>query len=242
MRNFIVAIALAALASAGVTAQSAAPRAPAKPFVPGKTTWGDPNLQGIYTDKDENGMPLERPTQFDGTTWGLPKDDLTSVSGAFADVPFGAHDVLQRVRIAGLKGSLLPAAYSATAIDSEAAYWVGDTGTLVVPDGIGRGDQFEIVSSVLDVSPELLRSATSINPPDATALDLPRNFPDEASDAAREITANAPTVSAPITWLRAVLGSRMRPAWHTASMRRRRVSPVKLSTATSTKWPAKVDC
>ena len=75
-------------------------------------------------------------TQFDGTTWGLPKDDLTSVSGSFADVPPGSHDVLQRVRISALKGSLLPAVYSVSAIDSTDAYWVGDTGTLVVPSGI----------------------------------------------------------------------------------------------------------
>ena len=47
-------------------------------------------------------------------------------------------------------------------------------------------------------------------------------------------------VIAPMTWLRAVLGLRMRPAAHTASMRRTRVSPVAASTPTSTKWPAKV--
>jgi len=64
MRAFMVAIGIAALAAAGAAAQKAA--APAKPYAPGKTSWGDPNLQGIYTDKDENGVPLERPNQFDG--------------------------------------------------------------------------------------------------------------------------------------------------------------------------------
>jgi hypothetical protein len=42
------------------------PAAAAKTYVPGRTPWGDPDLQGIYTNKDENGIPLERPSQFDG--------------------------------------------------------------------------------------------------------------------------------------------------------------------------------
>ncbi len=51
-----------------------------------------------------------------------------------------------------------------------------------------------------------------------------------------------PIVIAPMTWLRAVFGFRMRPAAHTASIRRTRTSPVALCTPTSTKCPAKVDC
>lgn len=46
----------------------------------------------------------------------------------------------------------------------------------------------------------------------------------------------------PITWLRADLGFRMRPAAQTASMRCTRTSAVARSTATSTKWPPNVDC
>src|SRR5512147_1864381 len=30
-------------------------------FTPAKTPWGHPDLQGTYTNKDENGVPLERP-------------------------------------------------------------------------------------------------------------------------------------------------------------------------------------
>jgi len=50
-------------------AAAAAPAAPAKtapPYVPSKTPWGDPDLQGTYTNKDENGIPMERPGQFAG--------------------------------------------------------------------------------------------------------------------------------------------------------------------------------
>ena len=45
-----------------------------------------------------------------------------------------------------------------------------------------------------------------------------------------------------MTWLRAALGLRMRPAAHTASMRRMRISPVIASTPTSQKCAPKVDC
>src|SRR5688572_8090805 len=31
-----------------------------------RTPWGDPDLQGIYTNKDENNTPFERPTELAG--------------------------------------------------------------------------------------------------------------------------------------------------------------------------------
>ena len=65
MKTFMAAVGFAVVAVAAVAAQKA-PTTPAKPYAPGKTSWGDPNLQGIYTDKDENGIPLERPSQFEG--------------------------------------------------------------------------------------------------------------------------------------------------------------------------------
>ncbi len=52
--------------------------------------------------------------------------------------------------------------------------------------------------------------------------------------------APTPMVIAPMIWLRAALGFRMRPAEHTASMRRTRISAVSESTATSTKCAPKV--
>jgi hypothetical protein len=41
-------------------------RAAAKAYTPPRTPWGDPDLQGAFTNKDENGIPLERPKQFEG--------------------------------------------------------------------------------------------------------------------------------------------------------------------------------
>ena len=44
---------------------AAAPRQ-ARAFAPAKTPWGDPDLQGNYTNKYENGTPFERPQEFEG--------------------------------------------------------------------------------------------------------------------------------------------------------------------------------
>jgi hypothetical protein len=44
--------------------------APDKTWTMPKTPWGDPDLEGSYTNKNENGIPLERPNQFQGKTLG----------------------------------------------------------------------------------------------------------------------------------------------------------------------------
>ena len=63
------------LTSAGLTAQQAS-----KPYAPPRTPWGDPDLQGTYTNKYEQSTPLERPDQFAGRR-------VEDVSGAeLADV------------------------------------------------------------------------------------------------------------------------------------------------------------
>src|SRR3982751_3189852 len=58
MKSLLIAIAAAATVT--LAAQT-----PTK-FTPAKTAWGDPDLQGTYTDKDENGIPMEKPSQFQG--------------------------------------------------------------------------------------------------------------------------------------------------------------------------------
>jgi hypothetical protein len=43
-----------------------APRPQVRAFTPAKTPWGDPDLQGNYTNKYEYGTPFERPQEFEG--------------------------------------------------------------------------------------------------------------------------------------------------------------------------------
>src|SRR6185436_9502628 len=67
-----VMVGLAALALAPVSAQTPAktvaakPAASAKAYKAPRTPWGDPDLQGTYSNAFENGTPMERPQQFEG--------------------------------------------------------------------------------------------------------------------------------------------------------------------------------
>ena len=63
----LVAIATAALGVPSAPAQApASPSAQAAPGKSGRTPWGDPDLQGNYTNLYEQGTPLERPKEFEG--------------------------------------------------------------------------------------------------------------------------------------------------------------------------------
>jgi len=64
----------AAVMAGSVSVAAQAPglaKAPAKPattYTPPKTPWGDPDLQGNYTNKYEQGTPFERPAELEGKT------------------------------------------------------------------------------------------------------------------------------------------------------------------------------
>jgi hypothetical protein len=80
--------------SVDVAAQaSSVPGGPpaAKRSVP-RTPWGDPDLQGIYTNRDEMGIALERPSQFEGKALG----DVTPAQFA---------EITQRRREDGVKAA-----------------------------------------------------------------------------------------------------------------------------------------
>ena len=68
------ALTIAIPAFAQGPARPVAPKAAAKAYTPVKTPWGDPDLQGIYTNKDENGIPFERPSQLSGKNLGDVND------------------------------------------------------------------------------------------------------------------------------------------------------------------------
>ena len=58
-RHIATLWALLALSSSQVVAQT---------WTPPRTPWGDPDLQGNYTNKYEQGTPFERPAEFEGRT------------------------------------------------------------------------------------------------------------------------------------------------------------------------------
>jgi hypothetical protein len=51
-------------AQSGPSARSTA----GSPYVPPRTPWGHPDLQGIYSNDDETGTPMQRPAHFAGRT------------------------------------------------------------------------------------------------------------------------------------------------------------------------------
>jgi len=66
----VVAVAVIGLGGPGATPAAAqAPgaagggAAAAPEWTPPRTPWGDPDLQGIYTNKDESGIPMEKPDE-----------------------------------------------------------------------------------------------------------------------------------------------------------------------------------
>ena len=65
----ILTVALSLLLPGALQAQQAASatKSPGKWSVP-RTPWGDPDLQGSFTNKDENGTPFERPADLAGKT------------------------------------------------------------------------------------------------------------------------------------------------------------------------------
>jgi hypothetical protein len=78
----VFVVAFAAVARMQTAPQSRAVNAVgANPYTPPKTPWGDPDIQGTYTNKDENGIPMERPSQFDGK-----KLEDVDDSSEFADI------------------------------------------------------------------------------------------------------------------------------------------------------------
>ncbi len=136
-------------------------------------------------------------SMFDGSTWKLPDGDLAAVSGSFAASPSNSHEVTQQIHIAGLAGSLLPAAYSPVRIEDGSVYWVSDSGTLVVPnDGLQRAVNYTIVSSVLDINADELSAASSARAPGASMTELPADFPQLVTQAAIDVTAGADTTYA----------------------------------------------
>src|SRR6266852_1623543 len=93
--------------TAGLAAQTQTPTAsgaktPAKvatkPYTPPKTPWGDPDIQGNYTNKYEQGTPFEKPAEFAGKTLAdIQAPELADIikkrqERAIANAPFLSGD------------------------------------------------------------------------------------------------------------------------------------------------------
>src|SRR5262249_34465541 len=75
MVDRVGAIAVTILTVTSIAVAQQPPRTPSstssgaknnKSWTPHRTAWGDPDMQGTYTNKDESGIPFERSNQFEG--------------------------------------------------------------------------------------------------------------------------------------------------------------------------------
>src|SRR5262245_12530130 len=83
MRLLALVSGLVVVATATVAAQATDRRVPEKT---GRTPWGDPDLQGNYTNLYEDGTPLERPDEFAGRTLDqIRGDELARIKQAVQD-------------------------------------------------------------------------------------------------------------------------------------------------------------
>ena len=62
---------LVVLGLASLDAQNTARTA--STYSPPRTAWGDPDFQGVYTNSNEYATPLERPKEFEGKHYPLPR-------------------------------------------------------------------------------------------------------------------------------------------------------------------------
>ena len=84
--SLVATVIAAAPISLAAQAPKPAARAAAKTYTAPRTPWGDPDLQGNYTNVYENGTPLERPDQFAGRTLDEVRGaELTAIKKATQD-------------------------------------------------------------------------------------------------------------------------------------------------------------
>src|SRR5438128_7365717 len=76
---FAASVSIDAQTASGPASKASSASAPsassAKKYTPPRTPWGDPDLQGNYTNKYEQGTPFERPDEFAGRTIQEVKND-----------------------------------------------------------------------------------------------------------------------------------------------------------------------
>jgi hypothetical protein len=62
----VIGLVTASTASGQTPPRARADSAASKPYTPPRTSWGDPDLQGTFTNSNEYATPLERPARFAG--------------------------------------------------------------------------------------------------------------------------------------------------------------------------------
>ena len=133
------------------------------------------------------GLPV-----FDGSRWDYTEEDLEPMGNRAGDVLLPGAVTTQDIRITGMTGHLLPAAYVPTSLSEDSIFWAGITESLILADSeLQPGDHIEVLSMVPHPSPDQLRAATTTDAPGDIYYELPGGFPDVAREAAEAVTRDA---------------------------------------------------
>ncbi len=130
--------------------------------------------------------------EFDGAQWTPPDEDLEKMGSRVAEVVVAGEEVVQHLVIGSLGGPMVPAAYHPTQVSTNDVLWAADSDSLVLSEReLSEGDEIDIVSFVPNPTTDLLRSATTSNPPSPIYLQLPEGMPETVGNIAAEVTVGA---------------------------------------------------
>ncbi len=128
---------------------------------------------------------------FNGTQWQpLEHEALRPATGELATTGAG-QTIDQTITIKRLGGELIPVAYAPVRAQTSGLYFGDTTQTLLRTEpGLQSGDVVKVTSVRANPSADALRLATVSGAPSALLYDLPGDFPDEARNLARGVTAS----------------------------------------------------
>jgi hypothetical protein len=133
-------------------------------------------------------------TEFDGSTWTPPEEDLRAAVGQLTAVSGGERFVTQSIVVRRLGGNLVPAAFTPVQLGTTGLLFADSSQTLVLPGaGLEPGDVIRVLSAVPTVTAEELRLSSASFPPNPAWAVAPAGLPDEARRLAVEVTASATT-------------------------------------------------
>lgn len=135
---------------------------------------------------------------FDGTQWssGLRQGSAKgSLGQPNPGIPQKA--ITASFTIGALRDIWVPAPYLPTALNKPVmkakTKFDRETATLMAPGDLQKGDSYEIVAEVSDVTPAILQSASPPVSMNKRYLKLPENYPADLVDQAQEVTKDATT-------------------------------------------------
>ncbi|MFP5487557.1 MAG: DUF3488 domain-containing protein, partial [Acidimicrobiia bacterium] len=146
------------------------------------TNRGDNELFRVNADAPAYWRVTTLPA-FDGQRFSLPQRRLERIDDGSGATDPDAPQIRQQIQIVGLGGLLIPAAadpVGAEGFSDDERLVINenrDTDSLLAPDELQPGDLFRIVSTRPQLTPDVLRAATSSSPPDEIFTELPDDLP-----------------------------------------------------------------